>query len=116
MNRSLAIWISLITALTLVAIAIATVGLVLGAKASDEKADPADVSAQVDELRAEVGSEIDEVDSAIEQVAGAVDTLASELASDEAQQNDAIEGVGAAVDDLQQRVDEIETLLGLDSP
>ena len=111
---------SLITALTLVAIAIATVGLVLGAKASDEKADPADVSAQVDELRTEVdsqiGAQVEELNSAIEQVAETVDTLASEIASGEAQQNDAVAGIDGAVGELQQRVDEIETLLGLDSP
>ena len=54
MNRTLATWLSLITVLAVAALAIAIVGLVLGAKASDEKADYASVTQQLDELHDDV--------------------------------------------------------------
>ena len=66
MNRTMATWLSLITALVIAALAIAVVGLVFGAKASDEKADDTSVTQQLDELRGTVDAEIEDLRSAID--------------------------------------------------
>ena len=110
MNRTMATWLSLITALVIAALAIAVVGLVFGAKASDEKADDTSVTQQLDELRGTVDAEIEDLRSAIDQVAGAVDGLAAE----EASQIDVVGQIGAAVNELDARLTDAEELLSGD--
>ncbi len=113
MNRSAAVWLSMISVLTVAALAIATIGLVLGAKASDEKADEGNVTQQIDEVRGEIGdleAEVEALQSSIDEVAGTIDGLASE----EAEQVDTVATIDAAVNELGQRLDEVEELLGLD--
>ena len=100
----------MITVLVVAALAIGTIGLVLGAKASDEKADKGSVTEQIDELRGELETEVDALQSAIDQVAGSVEGLATE----EGEQVEAVAGIDAAVTELQQRLGDVEELLGLD--
>jgi len=110
MNRTVATWLSLVTILVLVAVAIATVGLVLGAKATDEKADDTAVTEQIGELSGDVGRDLEELRSAVEELGGAVD----QLAAAEAEQIDLVGSLEAAVADLDERVGAIEEQLGLD--
>lgn len=111
MNRTLATWLSLITVLAVAALTIAIVGLVLGAKASDEKADNASVTQQLDELQGNVETELEGLASAIDQVAGSLDGLATEQAG---QITDAASQIGAAVDEIQGRLSDAEEFLGID--
>ncbi|MGI9557679.1 MAG: hypothetical protein ACR2N5_07035, partial [Solirubrobacterales bacterium] len=66
MNRTVATWLSLVTILVLVAIAIGTIGLVLSAKATDEKADDTDVTQQLGELSGNIETDVQDLGGAVE--------------------------------------------------
>jgi chromosome segregation ATPase len=111
-TRSATAWFSILAVLVVAALGVGTVGLVLGAKANNEKADQVTVEAQDGELSAaidELGGRIDELSAAADGLAGEQSTLDQRTGALE----DSAEQAQAAQAATQAELTELQRVLGL---
>ena len=108
MNRATTGWLSLLAVLVIAALGVGTVGLVLGAKATNEKADQVTVEAQDGELRAA----IDELSGRVDELSAAVDGLAGEQSA-LGQRTGELEDTAEQAEATQAELTELQRVLGL---